>query len=121
MLRQNEIMQTLDMAGTISRLSARVPTDGNVYPGEDGLLYCRRCHTPRQRRITVGGTALTVCCLCRCMAEQRDREAAELKKREEMQRVRRYREAGFSSRELRGCTFAADDGARPETTAAMVA
>ena len=119
--REVTIMQTMDMAGTISRLSARVPTDGNVYPGEDGLLYCRRCHTPRQRHITVGGTALTVCCLCRCMAEQRDREAAELKKREEMQRVRRYREAGFSSRELRGCTFAADDGARPETTAAMVA
>ena len=114
-------MQTMDMAGTISRLSARVPTDGNVYPGEDGLLYCRRCHTPKQKRITVGGTALTVCCLCRCMTEQRDQEAAELKKREEMQRVRRYREAGFSSRELRDCTFAADDGARPETTAAMVA
>ena len=36
------------------------------YQGEDGLLYCRNCHTPVQCRVKLWGRDKIVPCLCRC-------------------------------------------------------
>lgn len=106
------------LAETFSR---RVPTDGETYLGEDGLLYCQRCHTARQSRVKVFGQVRTVNCICRCMAELRDREN-ELRKREErMAQIRRYRDAGFPDAEMQLCRFENDDGSTPELTKAMQA
>ena len=35
------------------------------YQGEDGLLYCRNCHTPVQCRVKLWGRDKIVPCLCR--------------------------------------------------------
>ena len=109
------------MEQLIEKFSQRVPTDGDTYLGEDGLLYCQRCHTARQSRVEVFGQVRTVNCICRCMAEQRDREN-ELRKREErMAQIRRYRDAGFPDAEMQLCRFENDDGSTPELTKAMQA
>ena len=109
------------MEQLVEKFSQRVPTDGETYLGDDGLLYCQRCHTARQLRVNPFGEERIVGCLCRCMAEQRDREN-ELRKREErMAQIRRYRDAGFPDAEMQLCRFENDDGSTPELTKAMQA
>ena len=57
---------------TVTRLE---PGD---YTGEDGLLYCGKCHTPKQFRMEkppLEGRPLP--CPCQCEQERIDRETAE--------------------------------------------
>ena len=105
----------------IENISQRVPTDGDTYLGEDGLLYCQRCNTARQSRIEIFGRTLTVNCICRCMAEERDRQEELQKRQERMVQIRRYRDAGFPDAEMQGYRFENDDGSTPELTRAMQA
>ena len=44
------------------------------YYGDDGLLYCGQCNTPKQCRITVFGKERTPYCLCKCEAEKQRKE-----------------------------------------------
>lgn len=103
----------------IDNLSAIVPTDEDTHIGDDGLLYCNRCHTPRQSRFELFGKIRTVNCLCKCMAEERDRQEKERKHREYMTKVMSNRAVGFPDKELIHCTFDNDDGATPVLTNAM--
>lgn len=50
------------------------------YQGEDGLLYCRNCHTPVQCRVKLWGRDRIVPCLCRCQQEA----MAEKKRQDEL-------------------------------------
>lgn len=52
------------------------------YVGEDGLIYCANCHTPKQHRIALAGRFHTVPCLCTCKAQEKAQ-------REEQERLRR--------------------------------
>lgn len=111
----------MNMEAVIENVSARVPTDGDTYVGEDGLIYCSRCHTPRQSRIELFGKVMTPNCLCKCLGEKRDREEAERKQRQRMTRIMSNRAVGFPDRELQNCTFDRDDGTMPAITNAMMA
>lgn len=105
----------------IDNLSAIVPTDADTHTGDDGLLYCNRCHTARQSRFELFGKIRTVNCLCKCMAEERDRAEEERKQREYMTRVMSNRVVGFPDKELIHCTFDSDDGTTPVIANAMKA
>lgn len=109
----------MDMAKVIANIASKVPVNGDVYKGADGLLYCAKCNTPRQSRINVCGQQATVNCLCKCMADEWDKKETERKRSERMAKVMSNRVAGFPDRELMQCTFAADDRARPELSRAM--
>ena len=111
----------MDMSGVIDRLSSIVPTDQDTHMGDDGLLYCNRCHTARQSRFELFGKVRTVNCLCQCMAAEKDREEAERKRREYMTKVMSNRAVGFPDKELLSCTFESDDGSSPVLTNAMKA
>ena len=111
----------MDMENVIENLSAIVPTDGDTHTGDDGLLYCNRCHTARQSRFELFGKIRTVNCLCQCMAEERDRQEEERKQREFMTRIMSNRAVGFPDKELLNCTFGLDDGTMPVITNAMKA
>ena len=108
-------------------LSRIVPKDNDTYTGEDGLLYCRRCNTKRQRWAGVEGLIepRIVFCLCKCMKEADDQEEARLKEREQRLEINRYRSMGFPDREMLEWTFENmerfDDGATPHITNAMKA
>lgn len=111
-----------DMSGIFDMIAARVPTDDNVYEGEDGLLYCKNCLTARQSRIDVFGRGIRVVnCLCKCMVEEREREEEQRRQQELMLKIKRFRDMGFADDELRSSTFATDDMAHPEITRAMQA
>lgn len=109
------------IGGVIDRIAAAVPTDNDTHIGDDGLLYCNRCHTARQSRFELFDRIRTVNCMCQCMAEERDRRERERKQQEYMTKAMSNRAVGFPDRELMNCTFAADDGSTPVITNAMKA
>lgn len=75
----------------------------------DGLLYCHKCHTPKQCRVELFGEIKTPMCLCKCEKEKRDAEEEE-RKREEFQRHIRYlRKMGFPESDMASWNFSKDD------------
>ena len=54
----------------------RAPTE-NEYLGENGLLYCSKCHTPVQCRVNMFGTPKIVSCVCKCRREEEEKRKAQ--------------------------------------------
>lgn len=75
----------------------------------DGLLYCGKCHTPKQARVVILGFERTPMCLCKCAAERKQREAEEEKRREFERRVKELRRAGFPESQMEQWTFENSD------------
>ena len=88
---------------------ANQPHEGD-YIGEDGLLYCGKCHTPKQCRIVLpegaGGGEQIVYCVCKCEKAKAaaEREAIKAGEREI------YRRDIFRGGAGIGHTFVNDDG-----------
>lgn len=80
------------------------------YLGEDGLLYCHKCNTPKQCRVEILGKVRTPMCLCKCEVEKREKEEAERKRIEFQARVQEMRRACFDEDKMREWNFAHDDG-----------
>lgn len=82
-------------------------TDPGDYIGEDGLLYCGNCHTRKQRSIfwPLSGKEMVVSVLCRCGEECKEREEAENRRKEEMDRIKRAKGICIHDRALLECTF----------------
>lgn len=102
----------MDMRGVFDGLERMSAQAVRAEEGDyivDGLLYCHKCHTPKQTRVEVFGEIRTPYCLCKCQAEKRDAEIAERKRIEAMQRVERLRRMGFPDAEMQSWTFANDD------------
>ena len=76
------------------------------YLGEDGLLYCGKCHTPVQCRITFEGKERLMPCICKCQKEERERQEQRMKEEEQLLYVRRLKAAGIQERHLQDWTFA---------------
>lgn len=99
------------------------PQEEGDYTGADGLLYCHKCNTPKQTRITLTLEGRegerTVPCLCKCRTEQRDREEAERKQREREIQIRKNRHAAFPESEFENWNFDADDKSNPKLTQVM--
>lgn len=72
----------------------------------DGLLYCGKCHTPKQCRIEILGEIRMPYHLCQC-EEERDRRMQAKKRQEQIERMR---SACFPDTEMCGWRFEVDDG-----------
>lgn len=91
------------------------------YTGEDGLLYCGKCHTPKQRRICFNPATrekkeTLVRASCRCQREadeEADRRAEQERFKLDMER---RREDGISCPDGLSHTFARDDRADPKVS-----
>lgn len=99
--------------GVLDDIASRVPKGSDTYTGADGLLYCSKCHTAQQSRIEVFGIIKTVPCVCKCMQEARQLEEERRARRERMQEIKRFRDMGFTDKDMAAHTFAQDDGANP--------
>ena len=75
----------------------------------DGLVYCGKCHTPKQCRVEILGVMQTPMCMCKCMKAEYDREQEELRRKERQQRIERNRNVGFPDAEMMNWTFDRDD------------
>lgn len=85
----------------------------------DGLLYCHKCNTPKQCRITILGVERTPHCLCKCETERRDREEEERKQIAFRQRVKENRRVAFPESEMAKWTFENADGSNEKIMNAM--
>lgn len=103
----------MDVNAMVSALEARaaeaIKAEEGDYIGEDGLLYCHKCHTKKQTEVNILGTIRRPMCLCKCAADRRAAEEEEYKRREFEQKVNELRRKGFPEAEMRNWTFSNDD------------
>lgn len=103
-----------DFDSIIKRITVTHIAPGD-YTGEDGLLYCGKCRTPKQFRMeapTLEGRLLPH--PCRCEQERLDREAAEQEARRHRQAVADLKRRGFTDPAMGEWTFANDNGKCPQ-------
>ena len=84
------------------------------YLNEDGLVYCSKCNTPRQKRIEVAGRTIEPRCMCTCQTEEYDQREQERKHREFLDMVAKSRSIGLPDPGLRKHTFENDLGYNPK-------
>ena len=110
-------MDTKNMMDVIGkRAGAAIPQKPDDYLGEDGLLYCGTCRTPKQARVPIGGTSQIFATPCAC-EEKKDKERTEREKAAKREENRKKIFYGIDS--LCAATFEMDDGARPELVARL--
>lgn len=109
-----DITSTLD--GIEQKAAESIKANEGDYYGDDGLLYCGKCHTKKQCRIEFFDKVHTPYCLCKCETERRDREDAERKRIEFEKRIKELRRIGFPDDEMQSWTFNADDRANEHIT-----
>ena len=93
----------------IERLASENIEKGEADYVQDGLLYCGKCHTPKQTRVQLMGRWISPMCLCKCEGEKRDREMEKQKADNEFRRIMDMRTAGFADRQMQDWTFDNDD------------
>ena len=90
--------------------------ENETYIGEDGLLYCAKCHTPCEKVLPhplEKGKIWRVHVMCRCQREAYEKDQAERAKREFDEMVERNRMVCFHEKQMYAMTFESDDGSVP--------
>ena len=101
----------LEIVATVEqKTAANVPRNSADYM-ENGLLYCGKCHTPKEFRGNFLGMVKVVPCLCRCRADELAAEEQQRKAEKQRERIRLNRRASFLESDMQHWNFAADDGA----------
>ncbi len=96
------------------RSASRPLAEDEYIDKTSGLVYCKKCHTPRQTSVELGGTLFHPYCICQCQSEARELELAKEKQLQEQQRIARLKANGLQDASLRQFTFANDTGINPE-------
>ena len=92
------------------------------YTGEDGLLYCGKCHTPKEAYFSketaqwLGHDRHPAECDCHRAAREK-REAAESRQKH-LETVEDLKRRGFTDPAMRNWTFEHDNGRNPQTETA---
>ena len=92
------------------------------YTGEDGLLYCGKCHTPKEAYFSketaqwLGHDRHPAECDCQRAAREK-REAAESRQKH-LETVEDLKRRGFTDPAMRNWTFEHDNGRNPQTETA---
>ena len=76
------------------------------YQGDDGLLYCRNCHTPVQCRVKLWGRDKIVPCLCRCQQEAMVEKKRQDELLERQRKIRQLKATGIQEKHLLEWNFA---------------
>ena len=98
---------------------SNIPINDCDYIGEDGLMYCGKCNTPKQARVKFFGVERTPFCLCKCEDEKEKRELELERQKRKQELIERNRTEAFpdcnsSVRDMRSWTFEKDDNANPQ-------
>ena len=76
----------------------------------DHLIYCTKCHTPRQGRYTLQGRVFMPPIRCKCQQEIYDQEEARRKLSERQAEIKRMKASGLQDKSLYDYTFEKDTG-----------
>ena len=100
----------IDFEETLCRMAEATP-EPEDYTGDDGLLYCGKCQTPKQFRMNAPPMeGRLIRCPCQCEQERRQREDAEREAQRHAQAVEDLKRQGFTDSAMRTWTFANDNG-----------
>lgn len=102
---------------TVIQSDTTKPKEGD-YIGEDGLLYCGKCHTRKQYPFNMDGKITKVHCICRCEQEEYEKEQEEIRKRDRMEYIKQKKMKCIQDRALLEYTFQNDDGSLPQMKSA---
>ena len=86
--------------------------DGD-YIGEDGLYYCFKCNTRKQKRLDLLGQEKIIMVPCQCKAYELDKQETEEKEKYRQADIDRMKDAGFQDSAMKNWTFENDDGKNP--------
>lgn len=90
--------------------------EGDYIDEETGLLFCGRCRTAKQCKVTAFDKTFYPKCLCKCESEREAERREAIERRDLMERVKRYRKMGFPESQMQHWTFENDDQSRPKLT-----
>lgn len=107
----------MDFGRLLDSINANVPKCENTYMGEDGLLHCSVCHRAVQVRLVhpFNGQERIQNCVCDCKLKE-DRDEAERKRREALERRRRL---CFAETNMAQWSFDNDDLKNEKLSSAM--
>lgn len=71
------------------------------YIGADGLIYCKKCNTKKQRDFL--GMKMPV--MCKCKQEEREREEEEYKRNQKRERIEELRKASLLGEKYKDASF----------------
>lgn len=109
---------TPTMREVVARAAADVLPHDDEYIGQDGLLYCKKCHGPRSTVVTIPGIGTrTVRCRCPICKQEEDERRLAAARHDARERRRR---ACFSEPAMLQQTFENDAGKKPELSHAMM-
>lgn len=114
----SEVLSAFDSIAR--KANAVIEIEEGDYYGEDGLLYCGKCHTKKQHRDMFFRVGNVTMCLCQCAKEARNREDDARKQVEFADKIKRYRSVGFPEEDMKNWTFANDDRANEKLSNAMM-
>lgn len=86
----------------------------NTYVGEDGLLYCTKCHTRRCTKDIVHPFGKRMPVTCECMKEEERKEKEREKQEAKLAQLDRLRGASLLGDRYKDTTFDKTDLSRPE-------
>ncbi len=76
----------------VKQSSQSVPRNSEDYINpEDGLLWCGKCRTPKQTRVTMLGKEYTPYCTCECERKRFEVEREEFRRNQEAAEMQRFR------------------------------
>lgn len=88
------------LSAVVENLTAPKEVHENEYPGDDGLLYCSKCHTPVQCRVNIWGREKIVRCICQCQKEAMELEKKRQETEDEQRRIRKLKANGIQEKHL---------------------
>ena len=94
------------LAPIVENARRQQPLDPADFVGDDGLLVCGKCLTPKEKMLHFDGNEMKVPVMCQCRKEASEREEADRKRRAEMDRVMKLRENSLMDGKFRDSTFA---------------
>lgn len=115
----NDLKSVYESIGKRAEKNISIAEDD--YIGDNGLIYCHKCNTPKQCRVKNPFTHEMEIrpCTCKCRQEELKAEDEELKRQQFKRKIKEYRRLGFPDEELTSCTFANDDLSNEKLTTAM--
>lgn len=90
------------------------------YIGENGLLFCGKCHTAKQVELPLGDKIRRPRCLCKCEKEKMDQEEEARKQRNAQQRIQRLKREGITDTAYLKWTIANDDRKNQKLSNAII-
>ena len=100
-----------ELNAMIDTITATTP-ERSDYTGEDGLLYCGKCHKPKEAYFPEARHCLGLT-VTRQRAVREEREAAEQRRRH-LDTVEELKRRGFTDPTMRDWTFENDNGRNPQ-------